>query len=168
MIVFDSSTMVLLAKIDMIDLFISNFHGRVAIPEQVRVEVCRKAREETPLIEHLIKDQKISVLKAKNRRHMSKIMEDFNIDEGEAEALTLAIQEGASVVATDDRNAIRASKLLKIDFVTAIAFLVRALEKDLVSRDEALIKLKKLHSIGRYSNAIIEDAAIKIKGGNEK
>jgi len=45
-------------------------------------------------------------------------MDDFNIDEGEAEALLLAIQAGAETIATDDRNAIRASKLLKIDFVT--------------------------------------------------
>lgn len=40
-----------------------------------------------------------------------KLMEDFNIDEGEAEALILAIQEKAIMVATDDRNAIRACKL---------------------------------------------------------
>lgn len=167
MIVFDSSTIILLAKIDVLDLFISNFNGRVSIPEKVRAEVCRKGREETPLIENLINDQKISVLKTKNRRNKSKIMEDFNIDEGEAESLMLAIQEGAHLIATDDRNAIRACKLLKIDFVTAIAFLIRAFEKGLISRDEALIKLKKLHSIGRYRDEIIDDALTKIKGGNE-
>jgi len=72
------------------------------------------------------------------------------------------------VIATDDRNAIRACKLLKIDFLTAVAFLVRSAEKDLIPKDEALIKLRKLHSIGRYSNKIIEDATVKIKGGNEK
>ena len=167
MIVFDSSTIILLAKIDVLDLFISNFNGRVSIPEKVRAEVCRKGREETPLIENLINDQKISVLKTKNRRNKSKIMEDFNIDEGEAESLMLAIQEGAHLIATDDRNAIRACKLLKIDFVTAIAFLIRAFEKGLISRDEALIKLKKLHSIVRYRDEIIDDALTKIKGGNE-
>ncbi|MCD6265109.1 MAG: hypothetical protein J7K02_03960 [Deltaproteobacteria bacterium] len=168
MIVFDSSTIILLAKIDMLDLFISDFHGKIAIPEKVKVEVCRKGREETPLIEYLIKDNRISVLKTKDRMHKKKIMEDFNIDEGEADAILLALQESASVIATDDRNAIRACKLLKIDFLTAVAFLVRSAEKDLIPRDEALIKLRKLHSIGRYSNKIIEDATVKIKGGNEK
>ncbi len=167
MIVFDSSTIILLAKIDMLDLFISHFHGKVAIPEKVRAEVCKKGREETPLIENLIKDNKMSALKIKDRRHKQRIMEDFNIDEGEAEALMLAVQEGATLIATDDRNAIRACKLVKIDFVTAIAFLIRAFEKGLIPRDEALIKLKKLHSIGRYSDEIMADARTKIKGGNE-
>lgn len=92
-------------------------------------------------------------------------MDDFNIDEGEAEALLLAIQAGAETIATDDRNAIRASKLLKIDFVTAIGFLIRAHEKQLVDRDEALTKLQSLQVIGRYSNAILEDAKNRIEGG---
>jgi predicted nucleic acid-binding protein len=50
MIIFDASTMILLAKIDMLDFFVSNFHGAVLIPEKVRSEVCTKGREETLLI----------------------------------------------------------------------------------------------------------------------
>jgi len=96
---------------------------------------------------------------------MNKLKEDFNIDAGEAEALTLAIQEKANMVATDDRNAIRACKLLNIDFVTAIAVLIRAVEKALISKDEAIIKLQKLQSVGRYSKEIINNAVKQIKGG---
>jgi predicted nucleic acid-binding protein len=59
----------------------------------------------------LINEKKIQVLKVKNAKAVMKLMEDFNIDEGEAEALILAIQEKAIMVATDDRNAIRACKL---------------------------------------------------------
>lgn len=76
-----------------------------------------------------------------------------------------AIQEGASMVATDDRNAIRACKLLKINFITAIAILIRAFEKNLIDRDESLIYLHKLQSVGRNSKAIIEDAIKQLKGG---
>ncbi|MEE8431785.1 MAG: hypothetical protein V3S16_11090 [Candidatus Desulfatibia sp.] len=92
-------------------------------------------------------------------------MDDFNIDEGEAEALLLALQIGAEFIATDDRNAIRASKLLNIDFVTAIGFLIRAHEKQLVAKDEALTKLGRLQAIGRYSKAILTDAKKRIEGG---
>lgn len=42
-----------------------------------------------------------------------KLMDDFSIDVGEAEALTLALNKKDAMIATDDRNAIRASKLLK-------------------------------------------------------
>lgn len=165
MIVFDSSTLILLAKIDMLELFISNFHGRVLIPEKVKVEVCAKNSEGASLIVKLIEEKKIYVLKAKNSGQIKKLMEDFNIDIGEAEALTLAIQEGVGIVASDDKNTIKACKILKMDFVTAVAFLVRAVEKKLIERDEALIKLQKLQSIGRYSKEIIENATKQIKGG---
>lgn len=165
MIVFDSSTIILLAKIDLLELFISNFHSRIAIPEKVRLEVCREGEEEIPLIVKLIGDNKIKVLKAKSIRQTKKLMEDFNIGSGEAEVLTLAVQEGAGIIATDDKNAIKASKILKIDFTTAIAILIRAHEKSFIEKEEALIKLEKLQSIGRYSRAIIENATRQIKGG---
>lgn len=90
-------------------------------------------------------------------------MDDFNIGTGKAEALTLVIQEGAGIIATDDRNAIRACKILKLDFVTAIAVLIRTAEKNLIDRDESIVKLQKLKSVGRYSSAIIGDAAKRIK-----
>ena len=92
-------------------------------------------------------------------------MDDFNIDTGEAEAIILALQEKVSIIATDDRNAIRACKILKIEFTTAIAVLIRAFEKKLIDKDEALIKLRKLELVARYSRAIVEDARKRIEGG---
>jgi len=164
-IVFDASTIILLSKIDILELFISNYRGRILISETVSLEICTEGREETPLIVKLIEDKRIKILKVKNSGQIKKLMMDFNIDAGEAETLILAIQEGALMVATDDRNAIRACKILKLDFVTAVAILIRAFEKNLIDTDEALIKLQKLQSVGRYSMAIIEDAIKQIKGG---
>ncbi len=164
MIVFDSSSLILLARIDILYIFIANYHGNVLIPERVKSEVCIKGREETPIIEKMIKDNIINSIKVKSTKQIKKLMEDFSIDLGEAEALLLALQEKANIVATDDRNAIRACKMLNIDSVTAIAILLRSFEKNLIDRDDTLIKLKKLESIGRYSKAIINDAEQKIRG----
>jgi hypothetical protein len=55
--------------------------------------------------------------------------------------------------------------MLKIDFTTAIAILIRTCEKKLIDRDEAIIKLQKLEVFGRYSRAIMEDARERIEGG---
>jgi len=165
MIVFDASTLILLAKVELLDVFVSNFSGRILIPELVRNEVCIRGREETPLITRLIEDKKIHVSKVKADKAASKIMDDFHIDAGEAEAIILALREKASLVATDDRNAIRACKALKLDFTTAIAILVRAFENKLIDKAEALIKMQKLASVARYNRAIIEDAVKLIKGG---
>jgi hypothetical protein len=165
MIIFDASTLILLARIDLLELFLSTFQGRVAIPEKVKSEVCIQGREEMPLVVNLIKKGKIEIMTANNTRQKRKLMDDFNIDEGEAEALLLAVHTGAGFIATDDRNAIRAAKLLKIDFVSAIGFLIRVHEKQLAGRDEALTKLQNLQVIGRYRNTILEDAKNRIEGG---
>ena len=130
----------------------------------MKTEVCVEGREETPYLKNLIQKGQIEVLTAKNQRQKRKLMVDFNIDEGEAEALLLALQKEAELIAADDRNATRAAKLLKIDFVTAIGFLIRAAEKKLIKRDEALLKLAKLRVFGRYSLPIVENAKNKIKG----
>jgi len=158
MIVFDSSTLILLARIELLRLFISDFRGKVVIPEAVRIELFRQQKEETPLLYRLINDKDIQVLSVKDNRQIDKIIRDFNIDRGEAEALTIALQERASLIATDDRNAIRACKLLNLDFTTAIAVLIRSFEKKIIDRNEALLKLQKLQSNGRYKRSIIEDA----------
>jgi predicted nucleic acid-binding protein len=165
MIIFDSSTLILLTKIDMLELFISNFHGRVLIPELIKEEVCIEGRDETPLILNLIKENRIHVIKVKAGKFAKKLMDDFHIDIGEAEAITLALQENADLVATDDRNAIRACKFLKMEFITAITILIRAFEKNLINKDEAIVKLQKLASIARYNRIIIEDARKIIEGG---
>ena len=166
MIVFDSSTLILLAKIELLELFISNYPERILIPGKVKKEVCVRGREETPLINKMIEENRIKVLKVKNKNQTGKLANDFNLDDGEAEAILLAIQEGADLVATDDRNAIRACKLLKISFAGTITFLIRAYEKKLIHQDRALLKLNQLRFIGRYSKKIIENAEILLKGGD--
>lgn len=165
MVVFDSSTMILLARIGMLEVFISNYDGKVLIPERVRAEVLIQGREETHLVAKLIEDSKIHVLRVKNSKLVNKLMNDFSIDAGKAGAVTLVLQEKATLVATDDRNAIRACKILKIDLTTAIVFLLRAFEKNLIEKDETIAKLQKLISIARYERAIIEDARRRIEGG---
>lgn len=165
MIVFDSSTMILLAKTDLLDLFITNFHDKVFISGRVMVEVYKEHREESPAIVKLIKDKKFEVVKIRNVMQIKRLMEDFTIDQGEAETITLALRKGINVIATDDRNAIRACKMLKISFTTAIAVLVRAFERNLMDREGAFVKLQKLQAAGRYNKAIIKDATKQLKGG---
>jgi len=165
MVIFDSSTLILLARTEVLEVFITNFTGQVLIPEKVKEEVLMKDGTEMLQVAALIEGGQISVLIVSDRKLLQKLVEDFNIDLGEAEAITLALQKRGAMVATDDRNAIRACKLLKIDFITAIAILIRAAEKKLFSRSESLLKLEKLEAIGRYKKSIIADAKKQIKGG---
>ncbi len=54
--------------------------------------------------------------------------------------------------------------MLKLEFTTALAFLVRAFEKKLIDRDEALSRLAKLESIARYKRVIISYVKQKLRG----
>lgn len=165
MIVFDASTLILLSKAELLEIFVSDMRGKVLIPGKVKEEILAGSKEGLALINQLINERKIHVLKVKKSKAVKKLMEDFNIDQGEAEVLILAVQEKATMVATDDGNAIKACKLLKMNFTTAMAFLIRAFEKNLIDQSEALSKLQRLISVGRYSRKIIEDATKRIKGG---
>jgi len=159
MIVFDASTLILLAKVDLLGLFISHAKVPVLVPEAVRAEACGSGREETPVIARLLETGAIKTEKPRSRGMVRKLMVDFTIDLGETEAIAIAFQEKGAVVATDDRNAIRACKMLGIKFVTAISVLVTLYEKQLIARDASLAKLEKLAAIGRYGKAIIANAA---------
>jgi predicted nucleic acid-binding protein len=167
MIVFDASTLILLAKMEILGLFIADFGEKVAIPEKVKEEVLRGSRYESALITKLIQERAMHVLKVRDTKLVRRLIEDFNIDVGEAEMLALGIQEKASLAATDDRNTIKACKIMNLNFTTAIAFLVRAYEKRLLKREDALGKLQELQSFARYKRAIIETARRQIEGVDE-
>jgi predicted nucleic acid-binding protein len=166
MIIFDASTLILLAKISLLENFLLNFLYEVFIPKKVKDEVLRGKSEEVPLLVKLIEVKKIQVIKIREGQQIKKLMTDFSIGSGEAEAIVLALQKKGSLVGTDDKNAIRACKILGIPFTTTIAILLRTFEKKLLDKKTALLKLQKLEMIARYHRTIIEDAESQIRGND--
>ena len=161
--VFDSSTAILLAKINLMELTATKYH--VILPKKVKEEITKKMESfDAKLILKLIGDNKASIVKANNKK-VKKLVNDFNIDEGEAEALQIA-HEKNYILATDDGPSIKTSKLLNIKFTTAIHFLVYFYKQTMIDKISALEKLKLLEKYGRYSYDIIKDAKSKI-GGEE-
>ena len=165
MLVFDASTLILLSKVELLPLFCSTYGGRICVPRGVADEVFRKESHELPLIRALMDEGRIEVEEVRKPQQVVRLMKDFGLDRGEAEAVVLALEKGAQAVATDDGQAIKACKLLKLPFVTAIALLLRAREKGLLGKEQALLKLEKLSEVGRYSARIIQDARLRIEGG---
>ncbi len=157
MLVFDSSTLILLANCELLDVFLNSAKGVVYIPKAVESECMAKKSFDALLIEKRINERKIMVIQVTNRALCEKLRGDFGLGAGEAEAIALGIEKKA-LVATDDKNAINACKLLNLRFATAIGFLVRAFEKRLLAKQEALSKLAELSKYGRYSRKIIADA----------
>jgi len=165
MIVFDASTLILIARIELLDPFLAGVSLEVAIPQEVERECCSaKATLDALMIRRAIDESRIRVIRVKDRSLAAKLQSDFSLGKGEAEAVALCIGEKAQLVATDDKNGINACKLLKLSFTTAAGILIRSLEKNLIGRSEALEKLDRLAHYGRYKSSIIEDARAQLEG----
>jgi predicted nucleic acid-binding protein len=164
MIVFDASTLILLAKAELLDRFLAGIKMKAAIPREVENECCGiKKTLDALLIQKALDEVKIQVIPVKNKKLVAKLRGDFSLGQGEAEAVALALKERARLLGIDDKNGINACKLLGIPFTTAVGILVRSCEKGLIGRGEALAKLAALARDGRYKSSIIEDAKRKLE-----
>ena len=166
MIVFDSSTLILMAKIEVLNCFLESVEFQVRIPTEVANESCAvKKSLDAQLIQKAIDESKIRVVPVKDRKLLAKLLRDFGLGIGEAEAIVLALSESATLIGIDDKNGINACKLLRIPFTTAIGILIRLHEKKLLTREEALAKLAILGKQGRYKQSILEDAKRRLEVG---
>ena len=162
MISCDASTLILLAKSDLLKETLLDFE--IIITEIVRKECTVKDTFDSKLIQTLISSEKIRVEKGSSKKEIDRIMKDFNINAGEASALLLAKKKQIPL-ATDDGLTIKASKLLGIPFLTAIHFVVHIFERGIIAdREMALVKIENVATFGRYNHRIVESAISRIKG----
>ena len=166
MLVFDASTLILIAKIELLDAFLTAISMEVAIPREVERECCgAKQTMDALRIRNAIDEGRVKVMSVKNKSLLARVQTDFALGRGEAEALALAVIEHAQLVGIDDKNGIEACKLLRLAFTTAIGILIRSREKGLVSLNEARTKIDLLAQFGRYKDSIIRDARKQVEGG---
>lgn len=160
-IVFDSSTLILLAKTELLGVVSEDI--QIIIPKMVKAECTYKDIFDAKLISSLINNRKIEVTVA-HKEAVDRLSRDFRIHAGEAEALALALKRKLPL-AVDDLLTMKACKILNVSFTTAIHFLISISEKGKISRNIATIKLEKLSLYGRYNKRIIDDAVKRLKGG---
>ncbi|HET9400936.1 MAG TPA: hypothetical protein VFO34_08295 [Candidatus Acidoferrales bacterium] len=159
MIVFDASTLILAAKSELLDVFLTNVETVVRIPRAVERECCGAQKTFDSLtIEKAIDESRIEVTTAGNRKLVNKLESDFRLGRGEAEAVGLALNDRAQLLCIDDKQGINACRLLSVPFTTALAILIRCREKRLFDRETSLARLALVAKYGRYKNAILEDA----------
>ena len=159
MIVFDASTLILIAKVELLELFVASVSVPVAIPAEVEKECCgSKKALDALIIQRAVDESRIKTVVVRSRRLVAKLQADFSLGRGAAEAIALALSEKAEVVGIDDKNGINACKLLGLAFTTAAGILIRSREKGLLEETDALEKLSSLAKHGRYKDSIIEDA----------
>jgi predicted nucleic acid-binding protein len=164
MIVFDSSTLILIAKIELLNAFVAEIGMEVSIPRAVEEECCGgKKTIDALIIRKALDESRITVKSVRDSALVAKLEHDFSMGRGESEAIALALQEKALLVGIDDKSGMNACKLVGIPFTTAVGILVRSRQKGLIEPGDALAKLSALARYGRYKPAILEDARVRIE-----
>ncbi|MAF13570.1 MAG: hypothetical protein CMI53_01620 [Parcubacteria group bacterium] len=160
MIVADSSTLILLAKTELLDWLLENLKEKITIPRSVFVESTIKNEAfDAILIKNRVKENKIKITDVKQKYLCDKLLDDFNFGKGEAEAISLCLLNKA-ILLVDDKKAIKCCKVFNLKFTTAPNILVTFYKKKIVDKEMANLLLTKLEKYGRYSSDIIQ----KIKG----
>ncbi|MBI5416665.1 hypothetical protein HZA55_01755 [Candidatus Poribacteria bacterium] len=162
MVVFDASTLILLAKVDLLRQVTDEI--KAIISDEVKDEVVRKKTFDSHLIEKLILDEKINILSCSNKDELVYFQKEYRLDKGEASVLLLAYSKKL-LLATDDGMAIKTCKILNVRFFTAIHFLIFLVDKNIITKEIALLKLGDLKKYGRYQVDIINKAENIIQGG---
>ena len=155
MIVTDSSTLILLTKIGVIDILLKDINEDLVLTPEVYDEVIIKETDDAKIIKQRIKENKILIKEMKNKKLFNNIIKDFNIEIGESSAIALSLENNA-LLFVDDRKAINACKALNIEFATALSLLRDMYKKKLMSMEEMLGHLRLLWIYGRYSSNEIE------------
>ena len=155
MLVSNTSTLVLLAKIGCLETFIE-IAPLIEISTQVKKEALFDINSYyAKFINKLINSKKIKTISV-SKNKIIKVMLEFKLDEGEAATYALFNNKKHKAILTDDGELIKLCKLEKIPFICAMAIVIRLFEMKKLSKEEALDKLKDLNSIGRYSEKLYE------------
>ena len=152
MLVSNSSTIILIAKIDLLSKFLDTVKN-VAITDIVYEEIIKKDSFENLTIKKEIESGRINVESTK-RKFYSNTLNQFKLDEGEASTFALYDKRKHKAILTDDRELIKLCKINNVPFISAMAVVVKLLSKKIINKNEALEKIEKLQGYGRYSNDI--------------
>ena len=139
-VVSNSSPLIHLAKIGHLDL-LRYFFDKIVVPEVVYKEcvIEGKGREDAKKIE---KAEWIKVAKIRDEKLKRALM--IVLDEGEAEAITLALEESADLILLDDYEARKIARNYRLNITGTIGVLIRArYSGEIDNLKEELEKLKE-------------------------
>lgn len=156
MIAIDSSSLILMAKADILDNAIKHLKKKMAITEQVYIESTSKTDSfDAKIIKKRVEEKAILKKGIKNLNLYQKIRADFNLGKGEAEAIVFCLENKTSLL-TDDKKAMNACKVLRIEFTTAPNLLTALYKRKLIKKNEADLYLKRFEKFGRYDDEVLQ------------
>jgi len=162
MIAIDSSSLILMAKAGILDKVITSLKRKIIATACVYSETTKTETFDAQIIKKRVEEKAIQKKEIKNSKLFSKIKDDFNLGDGEAEAIVFCLENKTGLI-TDDKKAMNACRLLRIRFTTAPNLLIRLYKRSLITKTEASLYLDKLEKFGRYSENILQNTREELK-----
>jgi predicted nucleic acid-binding protein len=164
-VVLDASALILMAKIGLLEEISQELDLHTT--EEVYREATRAETYDAQVIQQRTEDDKVIEEKAPEEG-IEKILDRFNLDRGEASVIAYCREQNMDIVATDDKQAINACKILRIKFTTSLKLLERSQEKGLLSQEKALAKLGELDRYGWFKDSQVKSTEQNIRGENQE
>lgn len=164
-VVFDFSSLILLAKITLLEAFMELFE-KARIPNEVYNESVTRGKEkgviEVKIIENMITQKLIDVRTVKNVGKVNELNEIFNLDRGESESIVLSEELNPDLLVTEDERARKVAEIFKIKFTTCPDIVLFLFKQGKISRDKALACLEDLQKFGWYKDWVIQEVKERI------
>ena len=145
-VVSDSTTLIILGDLNKL-FYLKNIFTHILIPPKVHEEINFKKDFQLPEYIEVVKPQE------SERLHELKML----LDEGESEAIALALEKELPLV-IDEKKGRKIAKNLSLDIVGLLGIIYLNIKKEFISKDEArefLSEAKANHY--RISERLIED-----------
>jgi len=147
--VLNASPLIYLSKIQKLELLNLLFED-VQIPIEVKKEVVDKGKAlgytDAYMVEKALSTQKIRLhtLGENDIESSRKLAEKYNIDEGEAQVIKLALKKGDKIVIMDDARARKIARLFGLEPIGILKIILKAVEMRYLTDSEAIDLLDKL------------------------
>ncbi len=165
-LVSNASTLILLAKIDLLRLWLDQ-GIIIVIPREVEEEtVVGQEGYDARLIAKCIEEKRIVVERAPSEK-IHQALREFHMDLGEAAAYALFNLRKHSALMTDDGELIKLCRLQGIEFMGALAIVLALFSKKVIAKEEALNKMEQLRHFGRYSKEVYNYYTTQVQGGEK-
>ena len=145
--VLNSSVIIALSTLGYLDK-LKHIFTEVLTPRAVYDEICVRGRGligERELLE-AVKDGLITVKDVKNRLLVNALLDPLAI--GEAETITLTVEERADYIVIDDKLARRRAKSMGLNVIGTLRVLKLMYDEKLIEKREIQKALEKLKEIG--------------------
>ncbi len=165
MLVCDSMVIIHLAKTTLLRPACQHF-GKLAIPRAVYGEVVDAGRAkgyaDALLVDELVRSKHIAVVDVRSEAGRLKLLEKFNVEGGEAEAVALALREGA-LLACDDGSVRSKAHVLGVKVVSTPAVLVALVKRGGVPKEKVLEAVAVLRKVGWFSSAVLDEVVLEVR-----